>query len=124
MARPRKQPHEKRSEQNNLRFTVAEMEHIRTQAAAAGLDVPDYLRARSLNYVVPSGGSVRRSDPALVTEINRLGVELKALGNNANQLARAVHTDRHFHGRWEEIADAIADTKRRVSDALSRIVST
>lgn len=51
MARPRLQEHEKRTERHNLRFTLAEIDHINTQAAAAGLDVTEYLRRRALGYI-------------------------------------------------------------------------
>jgi len=35
MARPKKHANEKRSERYNLRFTIAEVEHLRQQADAA-----------------------------------------------------------------------------------------
>ena len=41
MARPKKHDDEKRSERFNLRFTVAEREHVATQAQLAGLEPTD-----------------------------------------------------------------------------------
>lgn len=95
MARPKKQPHERRTERFNLRFTVAELAHVEQQARAAGLDPTEYLRRRALGYTVPAAPA-RRTDPALVSELNRIGV-------NVNQLARAVHTGRDFVAYWREI---------------------
>lgn len=107
MGRPNKEPDEKRTERYNLRFTLAEMEHVRSQADAAGLTVMEYIRRRSLDYNVPPGGGARRSDPALVSELNRIGV-------NVNQLALATHTGREFVRYWEEIGDELTRVLERV----------
>lgn len=85
MARPTKQPHEKRTERFNLRFTVAELAHVQDQARLAGLDATEYLRRRALGFVVSP--APRRADAALVTELNRIGV-------NLNQIARNINADR------------------------------
>lgn len=95
MARPIKQEHEKRSETARFRLTLAEREYIRTQAANAGMSETDYLRARALGFSVSSARS-GRSDPALISELNRIGV-------NVNQLAAATHQDRDFVRYWREI---------------------
>ena len=107
MARPKLEEHEKRTERHNLRFTLAEIDHIRTQADAAGLDVTEYLRRRALGYTVPAGGSARRTDPALVSELNRVGV-------NVNQLALATHTGRDFVRYWQEIGQEVSQILERV----------
>ena len=109
MARPRLEEHEKRTERHNLRFTLAEIDHIRTQADAAGIDVSEYLRRRALGYTVPTGGSSRRTDPALITELNRVGV-------NVNQLALATHTGRDFVRYWQEIGQEVSKVLERVVD--------
>lgn len=95
MARPKKQAAEARTEQMNTRYTLAEREYIRSQAAAAGMSESDYVRARALGHsVTPARSS--RADPALVTELNSIGV-------NVNQLARSVHRGSAFAGYWQEI---------------------
>lgn len=100
MARPKKEPHEKRSERPfNPRFTVAEVEYIRAQADAAGIGPHEYMRRRALDYNVPSGHR-QRADPGLVNEINRIGV-------NVNQLAIAVHRGSDFQEHWKSIGDEI-----------------
>ncbi|MFV1563941.1 MULTISPECIES: plasmid mobilization protein [unclassified Phaeobacter] len=95
MGRPKKQAAEARTEQMNTRYTLAEREYIRSQAAAAGLSESDYIRARALGLSVSPARS-SRADPALVTELNRIGV-------NVNQLAAATHMGRDFSKLWQEV---------------------
>ena len=87
MARPTKEATEKLSETVKLRMTVAEHEHVRVQARVAGITVSDYLRRRSVGYVVPESPGSRRVDPALISELNRIGV-------NMNQIARSLNAGR------------------------------
>jgi hypothetical protein len=94
MARPTKQSHEKRQERFNLRLTVAEIEHLRAQALAAGLAPHEYARRRVLGFQVSP--APRQADAALVSEINRVGV-------NVNQLARAQNAEREFRGDWRAV---------------------
>ena len=87
MGRPQKQEHEKLSETVKLRLTLAEHEHVRSVAADAGVTVSDYLRRRACGYRVPTVVSRQRSDPAVLSELNRIGV-------NLNQIARNLNSDR------------------------------
>ncbi len=121
MARPTKHPDEKRSQRFNLRFTVAELEHVETQAAIAGLEPHDYLRRRALGYEVPSAAT-RRADPGLVTELNKLGLELAAIGNNANQLARDVNSGRAPKVAWEAVVERIDELGEKTTTALEKVV--
>ncbi|MCF6283568.1 MAG: plasmid mobilization relaxosome protein MobC [Candidatus Hydrogenedentes bacterium] len=109
MGRPKKQEHEKRTERQNLRFTVAEIVHIQQQADAAGISPAEYVRRRALGYTVPSGSSSRGTDPALISELNRVGV-------NVNQLARSVHRGGDFVQYWQEIGQEL----RSVLEAVVR----
>ena len=112
MARPVKQSDEKRTEQLNLRLTLAEVEAIRSEATKAGLPVAEYVRRRSLGYQVPSAAA-RSSDPALVSEINRIGV-------NVNQLTKAVHMDDHrspFTAEWRAILSELRQVLTKVAGA-------
>ena len=94
MARPLKESDEKRAEVLRTRFTLAESVHIRQQADAAGLTVSEFIRRRALGLAVQPPPS--RADAALVSELNRIGV-------NVNQLARAQNSDREFVGDWVAI---------------------
>jgi len=123
MGRPEKQEHEKLGAVVQARVTVAEHEHIRRVAADAGVTVSDYLRRRACSYQVPAGARQRATDPALVTEANKLGVELKAVGNLANQIAVAAHTGRRSRVEWEAVVSQIEGAVGAVHDVLERMVS-
>lgn len=99
MARPRKQPDEKRTASVRADLTVAERLYVHEQATQAGISAAEYTRRRVLGFAVVTGGT-RRVDPAFISELNRIGV-------NVNQLARAVHTDRDFARYWREIGDEL-----------------
>ena len=122
MARPHKEEHEKRTETVRARVTVAEKAYIKEQAQLAGLDVTEYLRRRALGYVVPPSPSMRGGSPGLVTELNRLGLELKAIGVNANQLAMAANSHRRSRVAWEDVVARIQELRGEVTAALEEVV--
>ncbi|MCB1098184.1 MAG: plasmid mobilization relaxosome protein MobC [Verrucomicrobiae bacterium] len=101
MARPKKQPHEKRDQRFNLRFTTAERLHIETQARAAGIDPTEYLRRRALGFQVsPAPSATGRADPALISELNRIGV-------NLNQLAYCANAGKILPANWRELSQKL-----------------
>jgi predicted DNA binding CopG/RHH family protein len=105
MARPTKSEHEKRDKRFNLRFTEAEIEHLRAQAATCGMPPHEYARQRILGHVVKPAKS--QIEASVVSELNRIGV-------NVNQLARAVHTDRSFQQHWQSICNQLQVTLSKV----------
>ena len=107
--RPRKEPHEQRTESIRADLTVAEKEHVRQQAARAGLSEAEYTRRRILGFEVSAAGR-RAFDPALVSEVNRVGL-------NVNQLARAAHTGREFVHFWREVGAELKDVLAKVTAA-------
>lgn len=94
-------------------------DYFRTEAEAAGLSEAGLVR-RMLEFA--AAPPARRQTAALISEINRLGLELKAIGNNANQLALASHTNRRFTTSWEDVVAEIGQLRARVSDALDRVI--
>lgn len=106
MARPQKQAHEKRDQRFNLRLTLAEIEHVRSQAALAGLEPHDYVRRRVIGHKVSLSPS-RKVDPALVSEINRIGV-------NVNQLARSAHRGRDFVLYWQDVGTELQTIMKKI----------
>ena len=108
MARPKKDRHERRNERFNLRYTVAEIEYLKQQADRAGMGPHEYARRRTLGANVVSPSS-RRADPALISELNRIGV-------NLNQLARATHIGKDFAEEWGDIA---LDLRRAIELVLA-----
>lgn len=107
MGRPRKEQHERRTASVRADLTEAEKVYVQQQAAKAGLSEAEYTRRRILGYAVVSPAAARRADPALISELNRIGV-------NVNQLARAVHTDREFIRYWREIGAELRSALDRV----------
>ena len=109
MARPKKSDAEKRTTQVNLRLTDAEYASLRVAASTAGLSVSDFVRSRAMSYQLrsPRSSSV---DPALVSELNRIGV-------NVNQLARAHHRDSAFVNYWREVGDELRGILSQVLSA-------
>ncbi|PQO40751.1 hypothetical protein C5Y96_01240 [Blastopirellula marina] len=121
MARPKKHANEKRSERYNLRFTLAEVEHLRQQADAAGLDVADYLRRRCLGHQIIAAPE-RRIKYALIGEVNQLGRQISALGNVTNQVALYLHTDRQVRPDWEVLPTEIKQSQKQLATVLEKLV--
>lgn len=115
--RPPLPPDQKLSEAVRVRLSTTELENIRDQAAAAGLTVSDYLRRRAIGGIIPK----HRFNPALVSEINQAGLRLKAVGNLANQLALAAHTDRRFTHDWKMVRDSVQKAIGDVETALAKV---
>lgn len=122
MARPKKQPHERRSASVRSDLTVAEKCYVQQQAAEAGLSEAEYTRRRVLCYAVKAVAAGSACDPALVSEINRLGREVSALGNLVNQVALYCHTDRRMRPEWQLLPGEIKQLRRLVEAKLEEVV--
>ena len=121
MARPKKHEAERRSALARARLTPAEHEHVKTQAHLAGLDVSEYVRRRILGYEVPHQEDLHAA-AGVVTELNDLGNQLAAVGNNANQLARAANSGRRAQSAWQDVVARINELGDQVTEALERLV--
>ena len=106
MARPKKQPGEKRDQRFNLRFTLAEIEQLRAQALTAGLAPHEYARERVLGHRVQSSGDLQLR-AALVSELNRIGV-------NLNQLAKTINAGRDMPQMAEVVLAELRGTLAQV----------
>lgn len=106
MARPTKEPEERRDERLNVRFTAAQKAYVEEQAERAGITPTEYLRRRALGFQVSPAPA--RHDAALLAAINRIGV-------NVNQLALATHTGREFVQYWREIGAELEDILEKVA---------
>ena len=93
--------------------------YVREQAEAAGLSEAGIVH-RMLEYA--AAPPARRQAAALISQINALGLELKAIGNNANQLALATHTNRRFVTSWEDVVAGIGELRTKVSDVLDQVL--
>ncbi len=107
--RPKKAPHELRTQSIRADLTVAEKDYVRRQAATAGLSEAEYLRRRVLGFEVTAVGR-RAFDPALVSAVNRVGC-------NVNQLSKSVHLGRDFTRYWREIGQELKLVLAKVTAA-------
>jgi len=80
MARPKKPI--KRGERITIRFTKTEMKTINKITDKIGVDRTEYIRNRSLNYIV---------HPRLTPEEANIYRQLAGMANNLNQLAKAAN---------------------------------
>jgi hypothetical protein len=108
MARPTKTENERRTEQVKIRLTLSEVEHLREQALITGMTVAHLVRRRALSLPVQPTPS--RVDAQLLSELNRIGV-------NVNQLARSANTNRDFGGDWQAIQEELVRLLAAVSQA-------
>jgi hypothetical protein len=106
MGRPRKAELEQRGKVAKCRLTPEEALSVKMNAAAAGLTVAEFTRRRVLGMTVQPPAS--RADAALLSEINRIGV-------NVNQLAFAFNADREFKGDWQAIRDELSRVLDKVA---------
>ena len=110
MARPTKEPHEKRSAARPaVRLTQAELTHLQSLAASARLPVSDYVRQRLLSGKVTPRPSADQA--SLLTELNRIGVNLNQI---ARQLNRGDQPDPHH---LDFVLGQLVDALRRVARA-------
>jgi hypothetical protein len=124
MARPQKPDDDRRTEQVKIRLTVAEKATLETETRKAGLALADYVRRVALGHRVGLAYGPKPADPALVTEINKLALQLSALGNLANQVALYAHTERTIPDSWATLPDEIRQAQAQASAALAHVVRT
>lgn len=115
-----KQDMEARTESVRTGLTLAEKCYVIEQALAAGLTVAEYLRQRALGLPV-AHKTERMQTAAIVNELNRLALQVSKLGNCANQIARAVNSDRSHPDGWDELPSQINDLLRFVQRELERM---
>jgi hypothetical protein len=118
---PKKRRRRERLPSIRCGLTLAQKVYVQQQAAAAGLSDAEHLRRRALGYEVPAR-SERESKAALISEINRLGNQLSALGNLANQIARYCHTDRRVPKEWDGLPKEIKALLHSVEQFLEQLV--
>lgn len=101
-----------------VRATDRELATIRSHAAKAGQQVATYLRNRGLDGV---GGGVPRRDSrrAIIATLSVLGGELGRIGNNLNQVARAMNAGQV--ARSQDLDSALADLARALASIVGAI---
>lgn len=120
MARPHKHPQERRKNRT-VRYTDAEWDALAERGEQAGLTPSEFVREASLTTRVTLALGPRRADPALIAELNRLSLQLAALGNLANQVARNVHSDRRIPEEWSLLPDQIRRAQQLAANTLEEV---
>lgn len=110
MGRPRKEEHERRIASVRADLTEAEKVFVQDQAAKAGLSEAEYTRRRVLGNPVESAATDRRIEPALLSELNRIGV-------NVNQIARHLNAGRTERGSLDVV---VAELRGVLGQLLQR----
>ena len=92
-----------------LRLDEAEHDHLKEQVALSGFNTTQYLRTLIANE------KMRPRPPKEYAEIRR---QLAAIGNNINQIARAVNA-RGFAS--QEDIDAVASAQREIWQMMEQL---
>lgn len=77
----------KRNQTISIRLTTEEKKEIITKAKQAQMTLTDYLIELSHNTEIT------------VTDLSKVLIELKRIGNNINQIARKINSKRFFFGK-------------------------
>ena len=105
MARPKKTESEKRTEQVNSRYTLAERLELEKQAQVAGMSLSEYQCHRTLGHRVRAAPSLVSSE--LVREINRVGVNLNQVQKALNATGALRHDTDRIMAKLEEVIDRL-----------------
>lgn len=92
----------KRNQTISIRLTTEEKKEIVAKAKQAQMTLTDYLIACSRNTDIT------------VTDLSKVLVELKRVGNNLNQIARKINSKRFFFGKF----DSVIEGQRKIYDAI------
>lgn len=122
--RPKAATEAKRDSRLAVRLTAGERAEIDARAAALACHVSDYARAVLVEGAAPKPARRSSSRPMLTPDelaaLNRAGIDLRAIGNNLNQIARALHgnTPRPI---LDDLAEDLA-ALRRTREALDALI--
>ncbi|MEM7620015.1 MAG: hypothetical protein AAF228_06070 [Pseudomonadota bacterium] len=123
MPRPRKDDAEKKSVTwDPVRVTPLQDKIAKAKAKAAGLSFPEFTRQNNTTgRITPNHTPIEAS---LVTELNRLWIERRNLGNNFNQIARQLNRGREDHVCLENLNGLIEQMRlsdQKLASVLQRI---
>lgn len=120
LGRPKKSPLSVRRNKT-VRMSLLEEAQILESANKAGLDIGPYVREAALGHEI-TVPAVRSADPELITKLDRLGQDVRAIGNLTNQIARAAHTDRRLPPEWQNVHERIEALRSEISITLEKVV--
>ncbi len=116
--RPKLEQDERLAKNVKLRCTESDHATIVRNASKARLSVSDYLRQVGTRGKVQTGSS--GGLPAeQFAELQALGVELRRWGNNLNQIAKEIHTER---GRPSDEIETVCKRAALVAGDIERLL--
>jgi hypothetical protein len=127
--RPKQDTQQALTRHVGVRFSDAERTRLDDEAAALGVSVSDLIRGRALDAAkAPRRRRQAGAPPALAPEViaslNALGLDLRAIGNNANQIARALNggevTD---HADLARLSDDLASLRPQLEAVFGRLLA-
>lgn len=100
----------------SVRFSEAERATVEARAAEAGDPLADHLRSVILKADAPrrrrpAAASRATLTPDELSALNAIGIDLRAIGNNANQIARALNSGADNPG-----VEALSDLARHADE--------
>ena len=102
MARPKTEQSKLKTAWLGIRLSIAEREAIDNAAAKVALKPSEYVRRCALNGTVRVIHDKRKADPALM-------LNLLAIGNNLNQIARKLNATDNAPANLEETITVLHD---------------
>ena len=106
MARPKTEKAKLKTEWLGFRLSIAERETIDTAAAKVDLLPSEYVRRCALNGTVRVVADKRKADPALM-------LNLLAIGNNLNQIARKLNATDNAPANLEDTITILQELLRK-----------
>ena len=108
-----------RNKRRSVRFTADEFNRIAAKADNSGLGFAAFLRAAALDG--DAGPRSQRRPPADHKALRQLLGEVGRIGNNINQIARALNSgEKAKLPALDEALRAYADIRNRILDALGK----
>jgi len=122
--RPKKVAKELKNKRVNLCFTEDEFKNLQDEAIKAGYK-SEQVAIYAKTKLLPKEGAILYNPKALFTSLNKLGPELKKVGNNINQIARYVNyldknnmIDANFIAEYNQYFKKMAEVEHEYSVAI------
>lgn len=112
MGRPKMDPMNRKTEQVNVAMTPAEYARLRDHADRAGENLSAFMRAAALGKSIPTSAPSAQPIPDFETR-----QELRRIGNNLNQIAKAMNAGR------DGLPASLIDCTRKLDDLFERWLS-
>jgi len=122
--RPKKVAKELKNKRVNLCFTEEEFKNLQEETIKAGYK-PEHLALYAKAKLLPKEGAVIYNPKALFASLNKLGPELKKVGNNINRVAKYVNyldknnmIDAKFIGEYNQYFKKMAEVEQEYARAI------